>query len=57
MEKLKPGSEVWIQSYKHNGTLHRTWCKAVVLEATDDLYTVVTNKAQTEQKDLVKTEI
>ena len=45
MEKLKPGSEVWIQSYKHNGTLHRTWCKAVVLEETDDLYTVVTNKA------------
>ena len=45
MEKLKPGSEVWIQSYKHNGSLHRTWCKAVVLEETDDLYTVVTNKA------------
>ena len=39
------GTEVYIQSYKHDGTLHRTWCKGYVLEATEDRYVVVTNKA------------
>lgn len=38
-------TEVFIQSYKHNGSLHRTWCKAHVLEATDDWFVTVTNKA------------
>lgn len=45
MERLKPGSEVWIQSYKHDGSLHRTWCKAFVLEENEEAYVVVTNKA------------
>lgn len=39
------GTEVYIQSYKHDGTLHRTWCKGYVLEANEDRYVVVTNKA------------
>lgn len=39
------GTEVFIQSYKHNGSLHRTWCKGFVLEANDDRYIAVTNKA------------
>ena len=44
MEKLEVGSEVYIQSYKHDGSLHRTWCKGMVVEATDTEYVVVTNK-------------
>ncbi len=44
MEKLEVGSEVYIQSYKHDGSLHRTWCKGVVVRATDTEYVVVTNK-------------
>lgn len=39
------GTEVYIQSYKHNGSLHRTWCKGFVLESDEDRYVVVTNKA------------
>ncbi len=35
---------VYIQSYKHDGSLHRTWSKGFVLEATDEKTVVVTNK-------------
>lgn len=46
IEHMKPeiGSEVYIQSYKHNGTLHRTWCKGFVVDVRDTMYVVVTNK-------------
>ena len=30
------GSYVYIQSYKHDGSLHRTWCRGFVLEANED---------------------
>lgn len=39
------GTSVYIQSFKHDGTLHRTWCKGFVLEADEDHYIVVTNRA------------
>lgn len=39
------GKEAYIQSYKHDGSLHRTWCKGFVLEATEDRIVAVTNKA------------
>ncbi len=39
------GKEVYIQSFKHNGSLHRTWCKGFVVEADEKRYVVVTNKA------------
>ena len=39
------GSMVYIQSYKHNGSLHRTWCMAYVLEATEDRIITVTDRA------------
>lgn len=39
------GSEVYIQSYKHDGSLHRTWCRAFVLEADEKRIVAVTNRA------------
>ncbi len=46
MSKLpEVGTEVFVQSYKHDGSLHRTWCKGFVLEANEDRFVVVTNKA------------
>lgn len=42
--KLPINQMVYIQSYKHDGSLHRTWSKGYVLEATDKQYVVVTNK-------------
>ena len=38
------GSYVYIQSYKHDGSLHRTWCRGFVLEANEDYIVAVTDK-------------
>lgn len=35
---------VFIQSYKHDGSLHRTWSKGFVLESNPQQVVVVTNK-------------
>lgn len=38
------GQEIYIQSFKHNGNLHRTWCKGFVIEANEQNVIVVTNQ-------------
>lgn len=38
------GSKVYIQSYKHDGSLHRTWSQGFVIDADTTRYVVVTNK-------------
>ena len=38
MCELKIGDSVFVQSYKHNGSLHRTWSKALVVDVLDDCY-------------------
>jgi len=43
MCELKIGDSVFVQSYKHNGSLHRTWSKALVVDVLDDCYVVVTD--------------
>ena len=40
----QPHKEVYIQSYKHDGSLHRTWDQGYVLESDEEHYVVVTNK-------------
>ena len=47
MSELLPevGTYVYIQSFKHGGSLHRTWCKAFVLEANEEHIVAVTDKA------------
>lgn len=47
MNELLPevGTYVYIQSFKHDGSLHRTWCKGFVLEANEDHFVVVTDRA------------
>lgn len=37
-------THVYIQSYKHNGNLHRTWSKGFVIESNEEHMVVVTNK-------------
>lgn len=39
------GSYIYIQSFKHDGSLHRTWCKAFVLETDEDHVVAVTDRA------------
>lgn len=43
MINLNEGAEVFVQSYKHNGSLHRTWSKAIVIEDNDDFIVAVTD--------------
>lgn len=38
------GEQVYIQSFKHDGSLHRTWAKGTVLEKTDERLVLVTYK-------------
>ena len=40
----EPGTYVYIQSYKHDGSLHRTWCRGFVLEANEEKIIAVTDK-------------
>ncbi|MBR3227096.1 MAG: DUF402 domain-containing protein [Erysipelotrichaceae bacterium] len=41
--ELKTGDSVFVQSYKHNGSLHRTWSKAQVIDVKEDFVMVVTD--------------
>lgn len=35
---------IYIQSFKHDGSLHRTWAKGYVIEANEKRIVVITNK-------------
>lgn len=43
--ELKENDLVFIQSYKHDGSLHRTWSKGYIIEANETQWVAVTNKA------------
>ena len=43
MNSLKIGDEVFIQSYKHDGSLHRTWCKGLLIDRKEGVFVVVTD--------------
>ena len=51
MNELKIGESVFAQSYKHDGSLHRTWSKAFVIDDTDDYYVVVTDHSWVVESD------
>lgn len=38
------GDMVYIQSFKHDGSLHRTWSKGCVIEANEKVWVLVTYK-------------
>lgn len=40
---LKIGESVFVQSFKHNGSLHRTWSKALVIDVLENCVVVVTD--------------
>lgn len=43
MQNLNVGDSVFVQSFKHNGAVHRTWSKALVIDVQEDCYVVVTD--------------
>lgn len=42
---LKIGDTVYVQSFKHDGSLHRTWAKGTILEEDENRFVLVTYKA------------
>lgn len=44
-------THVYIYSYKHDGSLHRTWSKSYVLDANEDRYIMVNNKTLVTESD------
>ena len=40
---IKVGDSVFVQSYKHDGSLHRTWSKAYVIDVFDNCVVAVTD--------------
>jgi len=42
-KELKIGDYVFVQSYKHDGQIHRTWSKALLIDMNEDFYVVVTD--------------
>ncbi len=40
---LKIGDSVYVQSYKHDGSLHRTWSKALVIDIFEHCVVAVTD--------------
>lgn len=43
MNKLKVGDSVYIQSYKHDGSLHRTWSKGLIIDILEHVWVAVTD--------------
>ncbi|HHT38305.1 MAG TPA: DUF402 domain-containing protein [Mollicutes bacterium] len=44
MNNVKTGAKLQIHSYKHNGTIYRSWDEAIILDETDDYLIVGNNK-------------
>lgn len=42
-KNVNVGDNVFVQSYKHNGSLHRTWAKALVIDVLDNCVVAVTD--------------
>ena len=42
---------VYVYSYKHDGSLHRTWTKGFVLDANEERYIIVNNKTLVTESD------
>ena len=53
MEKNIPllHSEILIQSYKHDGSLHRTWNKGFVVESNEERVVLITDRTQVIEAD------
>ena len=47
----KVGSLIYIQSFKHDGSLHRTWSLGFVIESNNERTVVVTNKTWVTEAD------
>ncbi len=49
MEEIKIGQRLAIHSYKHDGSIHRAWDEAVVLDKGDDYLVCGNNKTKVQE--------
>ncbi|CAM4337872.1 DUF402 domain-containing protein [Erysipelothrix aquatica] len=49
--KPKVGEVIYVQSYKHDGSLHRTWSSGTVLSADDEKIVLITYKTWVVESD------
>ena len=49
--ELKEKEYVYIQSFKHDGSLHRTWAMGYVIEANEERIVAVTNRTLVSESD------
>lgn len=49
--EIKAGEYLYIQSYKHDGSLHRTWAMGYVIEVRDERVVAVTNRTLVSEAD------
>ena len=49
--ELKERQYVYIQSFKHDGSLHRTWAMGYVIEANEERIVAVTNRTLVSESD------
>lgn len=48
---IEPGMWIQIQSFKHDGSLHRSWDQGLVLEINDDFIVVASKKTRVTEAD------
>ena len=51
MDKPTVGSEILIHSYKHDGSIHRSWAKGFVLDANEKHTIVINNNTLVTESD------
>ncbi len=51
MDMIEKGMWIQIQSYKHDGSLHRFWDQALVLDVNDDMIIVASKKTRVTEAD------
>ena len=51
MKESLIGKDILIHSYKHDGKVHRSWSKGLVLEETDQYYIVINNRTLVTESD------
>lgn len=48
---LKIGDSVFVESFKHDGTFHRVWSKALVIDVDEEMVVAVTDHTWVVEKD------
>ena len=51
MDMIEPGMWIQVRSFKHDGSLHRSWDQGLVLEVNDDFIITASKKTRVTESD------